>query len=176
MSGERDVVGLQRHWIASHDRRKRGVHKRLQLGHAAKARGQMQQARAAILEAPADILIDANVGAAEAIDRLLRIADEEQTAGHRARLAPIRFSRIVSSQQQEDLSLQRIGVLELVDKNARKPALKSLADLLVVANQISRDQQQVEEVEGPTLGLHLRVALERAAKLELQQGREVGVG
>src|SRR5690606_16190822 len=38
---------------------------------------------------PLDPLIDADVGTAEAVDRLLRVADEEEPSRRRAQLAPV---------------------------------------------------------------------------------------
>ena len=125
IAGERDVAGLQRQIVAGHDGRKRGVHERLNLGNAAKARRQVEERCAPVLDAPAHFAIDGHVGAAEAVDRLLRIADQEEPAGQRPRLAPVGLARIVGGEEQEDLRLQRIGVLELVDEDP----LEALAEI-----------------------------------------------
>ena len=61
--------------------------------------------------------IDIDVRAPEAINRLLRIADDEELAGDGSDVLPARLVRIVSRQQQQQLGLQRIGVLELVDED-----------------------------------------------------------
>ena len=88
-----------------------------------------------------------DVGAAEAIDRLLRIADDEQLAGNGRDVLPARLVRIVRRQQQQQLGLQRIGVLELVDEDPREARLEVPPHVRVVAHQIARAQQQIEEVE-----------------------------
>ena len=64
-------------------------------------------------------VVDPDVGATEPIDRLLRIADDEQ----RARADRV-AACVVAGQQQQQLRLKRIGVLELVDQDVTKPLLK----------------------------------------------------
>ena len=72
-------------------------------------------------ERPAlDLVVDRDVRAAEAVDRLLRIADDDEPA--RARDAP---SPSTSRQQQRELGLDRVGVLELVDQHAAVAAAGS---------------------------------------------------
>ncbi len=46
----------------------------------------------------------------------------------------------------------------------------------VVAHQVAREQQQIEEVERAALRLHLLVAHRARPQLLLQERREVGVG
>ena len=104
----------------------------------------------------AHVAVDADVGAAEAIDRLLRVADDEEAAGDgddRAASRPASGS--ADAEQQQDLRLQRIGVLELVDEDVREARVKPAADAGVAAHQVARLEQQVEEVEraGPRLQL-----------------------
>ncbi len=136
----------------------------------------MKQRGPALLDPAADLAIDRDVGAAEAIDRLLGIADDEETAGLRLRLPPVGLARIVGGEQQQDLGLQRIGVLELVDEDALEAALEALAHAPVVAHQVACDEQQIEKIERAVLRLHLAIALQRARELLLQERREVGVG
>ena len=176
VTGERDVARLQRQVVAGHHGRERGVHERLDLRHAAKARRQVHKRGAPLLDPAADLAIDGDVGAAEAVDRLLGIADDEEAAGLRLRLAPVGLARIVGGEEQEDLGLQRIGVLELVDEDALEAALEALAHAPVVAHQVARDEQQIEKIERAVLRLHLAIALQRARELLLQERREVGVG
>ena len=80
IAGERDIAGLQREIVAGHDGCKRGVHERLNLRHAAKARRQVDERGAPVLDALAHFAIDGDVGAAEPVDRLLRIADQEEAS------------------------------------------------------------------------------------------------
>ena len=62
-------------------------------------------------------------------------------------LAPVALGRIVGGEQQQDLGLQRIGVLELVDEQMREPRLKRSRTARVLAEQIARAQQQIDEIE-----------------------------
>ncbi len=136
----------------------------------------MEKRGSPLLDPAAHLAIDRDVGAAEPVDRLLGIADDEEAAGQRLRLAPVGLARIVGGEEQEDLGLQRIGVLELVDEDALEAALEALAHPPVVAHQVARDEQQIEKVERAVLRLHLAIALQRARELLLQERREVGVG
>ncbi len=81
--------------------------------------------------------INADIGAPEAIDRLLRVAHQKELPGNRASFTPVRRSRIAGGQQQQDLGLQRIGVLELIDEDAFETLLKARAHLRVVPDEIS---------------------------------------
>ena len=70
-----------------------------------------------------DLLVERDVGAPEAVDRLLRIADQEQLARAPApRARQSRCAGIVGDEQHQDLGLQRVGVLELVDEEVREAA------------------------------------------------------
>ena len=130
MRRQRHVAGLQRQLVGGHLRRERRVDEPLDRRHAAVARRQLQHASAAALELPADAPVGADVGAAEPVDRLLRIADDEQLAGHGRDVASSRSpSRIVGRQQQQDLGLDRIGVLELVDEDPRELRLQMPPDV-----------------------------------------------
>jgi hypothetical protein len=113
----------------------RRVHEALNRRHAAIARRQLQHAppRARARRAPP---VRADVGAAEPIDRLLRIADDEELAAD-----------VVWPSEQQDLGLDRIGVLELVDEDARELLLQVRAHASLRLDQIARARQQVGEVE-----------------------------
>ncbi len=88
-----------------------------------------------------------------------------------------RLARIVRREQQQQLRLQRIGVLELVDEDAREALLEVPPHLAVVANQVARAEQQVEEVERAFARLErARSASTHAQQLAVQQRGEVGVG
>ena len=136
----------------------------------------MDERRAAPDEAIADLAVDADVGAAEAIDRLLRVADNEETAGNRRRGAPIRRGWIRGGEQHQDLRLQRVGVLELVDEDMCEAALKPASHQLVSPDQIAGLEQQIEEIERARARLERLVPLDRSAKLLLQRRGEIGVG
>ena len=54
-------------------------------------------------------------------------------------------------------------------------SLKAGAHPLVAADEVAGDEQQIEEIERAVARLELAVAIERAAQLDLQQRREIGV-
>jgi len=105
--------------------------------------------------------------APEPIDRLLGIADDEQLARLRANRAPVAFRGVVGGKQQEDLRLQRIGVLELVDEQVSEATLEVGAHGRDVAQEIARAHQQVDEVERAGIAFELFVTVERAAQLDV---------
>ena len=92
---EANVFGLQRELIAGHDRLERRVHKRLNPGNAAEAGFEVEAIRPPFFNATTHLTVDGNIGAPEAIDRLLRIADEKQPARQRLCPAPISLARVV---------------------------------------------------------------------------------
>ncbi|MYD86991.1 MAG: hypothetical protein F4Y14_12910 [Acidobacteria bacterium] len=111
--------------------------------------------------------VDADVGAPEAVDRLLGVSHQEELARPGRHLAPVALVGIARRQQQQDLGLQRIGVLELVHEDARIALLRVAADAVVVADQVPRLQQQIDEVEPTRLDLQPVVALDGIAQLRL---------
>ena len=69
-------------------------------------------------------LVRLDVGAPEPVDRLLRVADDEERAGRGNEAAPVLFHEVFPRQIKEDLRLNRIGVLELVHENGREAPLE----------------------------------------------------
>src|SRR3546814_7074307 len=64
--------------------------------------------------------IGADIGAAEAIDRLLGITDEEERAGTDREGAPVCArdpGRRLAAEAPEDFRLKRVCILELIDKD-----------------------------------------------------------
>ena len=94
--------------------------------------------------------IGAHFGAAEAIDGLLGVADQEERARTDLETSPLGRCRIswgLAAQAPEDLRLQRIGVLELVDEDVGETRGERPAHRLVIAQQVARGEEQVVEVE-----------------------------
>ena len=136
-----------------------------------------------------DALVERHLGATEAIDRLLRIADEEQLAGRDLDAVGIALLRVVRREEQEHLRLERVGVLELVDEEVREALLEPDAHALVGAEQIAREHEEIEEVELARARLQLLVAADDALALRIgraalvqtpqlakEQRGEIGVG
>ena len=82
---------------------------------------------------------------------------------------------IVGREQQQDLGLERIGVLELVDEDPLELALQVPADRGVVANQIARARQQIAEIERAERRFELDVAIGGALQLLLKGGGKIGI-
>src|SRR5262249_19899601 len=142
--------------------REGGVHEALNRRHAAVARRQLQRASAGGLQLVANAPVRGDVGSAEAVNRLLRIADDEELAAD------------VAGEELQDFGLNRIGVLELVDEDARELLLQ-VAHIDVVSDQIARSGQEIGEVERPGRLLQLLIARRRAGELLLQTRGQVGV-
>ena len=102
----------------------------------------------------ADRVVDGDVGAAEAIDRLLRVADDGQASRPRAKLEPVVARLVVACDAERDVGLHRVGVLELVDEDRRKRRRKYVARLGARGEQVAGPLEQVVEV-GLALGLAL---------------------
>ena len=122
-------------------------------------------------EIVADALIHPDVGAAEPVDRLLRIADDEQRAGTDRSRRPASSPASSSSSS----ACNGIGVLELVDQDELKALLKRDADRRAIAHQIACANQEVEKVEraGPVLAVF--VASDAILQLGVDERGEVGV-
>src|SRR6266542_4538165 len=69
-------------------------------------------------EARVDLVVDPDVGASEAVNRLLRVAHDEELSGQQSQLAPVALLNLrrIGRQEPCDLDLQRVRVLELVDE------------------------------------------------------------
>ena len=89
---------------------------------------------------------------------------------------PARLVRIARRQQQQQLRLQRIGVLELVHEDPLEPLLEVPPHRRVVAHEVARAQQQVEEVERALARLSASYSIDASEQLGVQQRRQVGVG
>ena len=92
-------------------------------------------------------MIDADVGPPEAVDGLLRVADNEELAPLEAQPGPVALLRLVRRRGEEpdDLHLERVSVLEFVDEDTVEASLGATADLRVVAQEVTRPRQQVVE-------------------------------
>ena len=167
---ELHVLRLQRVFVAGHLVAKRGVDESLDVRHRAIRRLQRHRFRAGLRQPARDPIEDADVGATETIDRLFRIADDEQRAVTNAGAIAV-----LGREQQQELGLQRIGVLELVDEEHAKPLLESPPYARPVAHEIARLDQEIEKVERPRLALAPLVARDAFAQLFAQQRRHIRV-
>ncbi len=88
----------------------------------------------------------------EPVDRLFGVADEEQSSGLDVDLRPgaRAVGRIAGTEQRRDLDLDRIGVLELVDKQAPVSVAQTSTGsgtVLGIAQQCAGEHQEVVELE-----------------------------
>ena len=122
----------------------------------------VQAGRLAALEAESlpRVAVQLDVGPPEAVDGLLRIADEEQLA--RRRLEPVpgraaicgacrigRQALLAGGDEHGNFDLDGVGVLELVEHQVAIPAVQRCTRLGRGAQQIARPHQQVMELQAP---------------------------
>ncbi len=105
----------------------------------------------------------ARLGAAEAVDALLRIADEEQ----RQRPLPAGTpsgARVGLQPASQHLPLRRAGVLEFVDQQVAQPQIEPLLQprgVRAVAEQLLRDPLEVVHVDQPAFALERGVLVQQ---------------
>ena len=118
-----------------------------------------------IAEALPDDIVDIDVGAPETVDRLLRIADDEQRPWperHRAPadvLGSYRRCCGILGQPEHDFRLDGIGVLKLVNEDVTKLLLQRPANRQVSAQHACGQIKQiavVQRVQAAALGLGTR--------------------
>ena len=102
-----------------------------------------------------DLVVHGDVGATEAVDRLLGIAHHEELARSQDHVAPVRGQRLLLAEVEHDLCLQRVGVLELVDQEVAEPALQEAPRLEVLVQEVPQAPEEVAEVEEAELALLL---------------------
>ena len=172
---ERNIIGLAGRDVSRHLGSEGGVDELLQRPHGAEALGQRDDAHAPLPERLAQPLVKGDVGAAKSIDRLFGIAHQEQLAGERRNVPPVRLLRIIRSEKQEDLSLQRVSILKLVHKDVLELVLQVFADRAVLDQEIADLEKEVDKIQFAARPLHFVIAIEQLSHFGLQQGRQVSV-
>ena len=101
-----------------------------------------------------------DVRAPEPVDRLLRVADDEQAAVRHVYLVPIGGVGLrAAGDPGGQLDLDRIGVLELVEQQPAIPPLQRRAHSRAVdrvAKQVAGEHEKVVELQPPLLAAGLR--------------------
>ena len=169
------VVGASGRLVAGHQRREGRVDQPLNGCRGTEAGRKLQDLDATLREPLLDILIEHDIRPAEAVDRLLRIADQEQLSGGRRHPPPIVLVRVVGRQEEQNLGLERVRILELVDEQVGIACLQMAPHVPVAPQKVARLDQQVVEVELPEKRLRLLVTLDGARQFVLQESRQVGV-
>ena len=122
-----------------------------------------------------------HVRPAKPVDRLLRVADDEQPAVRRRHLAPVRRTRLrrralryVLGEEHRNLHLYRVGVLHLIEQNVRITLPEVVPDVDIVPKQVPRPHQQVM-VSGASfpLAVALILSYEVAQRAENREQRDV---
>ena len=120
--------------------------------------------------------VGVHVGAAEAIDRLLGIADQEQRARTQSASEQIHGGSLAGfpAQEPDDLDLQRVGVLELVDQDMTEAARQRLPDVLVPREQVTRGVEKVVEIKERSGALVLAPVLHQLVHLGRKPREQLG--
>src|SRR5262249_54114647 len=150
-----------------------GVDSFLNLRRRTKTDVQLDQRAAVSNHLLLDRFIERHVRAAKAIDRLLRVTDDEQLPWNRSYLSPLGFFRVISREQHQNLGLQRVRVLKLIDKYAGESGLQLNSHRCAIAHHIARAQQQIQKVQTPGAFLQPSVLIKHRRKLVPQPRREV---
>ena len=88
-----------------------------------------------------------DVRAAPGVDRLVRVAHDEEVA-------------VIAAQHLHQLILQRVDILKLVDHDVFEPLLPLEPDVLVLLENIERELDEVVVVEAEALFLLIEIAVE----------------
>src|SRR5262249_8097696 len=129
---------------------------------------QRYQADAAATQIFADLAIEDDVGAAEFVDGLLRIADQKELSGRGSDLEPVGFLGVGRREQKENLGLQRIGILKFVHKQVRKTFLQITADVFAGNDQIADTGEQIDKIEFAGLLFSMIVLIDQAGHFVAQ--------
>ena len=108
-----------------------------------------------VAETPAYDVVDVDIGAAEPIDRLLRVAHDEERPWAKRHLPPVRRIRLPRRrrdigglrQPEDDLGLHRVGVLELVHQQVPVLLLERPSHADVLAQHPRGEIEQVAVVQ-----------------------------
>ena len=93
-----------------------------------------------------DFEIGLDVGPAKSIDRLFGIADDEDFAGSQFHLAPVLGrSALGFGEIEQDLVLDRIGILKFVDEDRAVAPFEVGAHVILVADEIACAHEQAIE-------------------------------
>ena len=172
---ERNVGGLASIRAGVHDRCEGRIDEGLQRWEAAEACVEVEEFRAGCEQSLFHLLVDSDVRTAEAVDRLLGIADQEQLSRNGTDIAPVGLARIIGGEQQEDLGLEWIGILELVDEEVGKALLQLGANAAVVSNEVARLDQEIEEIEAAGASLQFFIGADRRLQRLLKKRRKVRI-
>ncbi len=143
-------------------------------GHRAERAAKGDHGAAGLDDAVREPLVEPQIRATEAVDRLLRVADEEERPGRRRGLRPLGGLLRLAGQAPGDLHLHDVGVLHLVDEDMGEPGTQRAPRLGMVSQEGPRSQEQLEVVDGRALAHHPLVLLDQRAERLLELGSQLG--
>ena len=107
----------------------------------------LEQDRGGVREVLLEVHDVADVGAAERVDRLVRVTDHHQLGGLDPLAAGAGLLHLVGAELVDEGVLRVVGVLVLVDEHVAEAAAVDLAHLRERLEQVHRGHDQVVEVE-----------------------------
>ena len=121
--------------------------------------------------------VGADIGAPEAIDRLLGVADQEERARPNPELGPVVVAiHSLAAQPPEDLGLLRVSILKLVDEDMCETLPKRPAHVIMVAQQVARGKNQIIEIELGAGAFVVAIALQDRTRFVDQRRQGVAGG
>ena len=102
-------------------------------------------------------VVHRNVGAAEPVDRLLRVADQCELPFRQHDVFPSVGTRLELAEIEDYLGLQRVRVLEFVHEDVVEHPLVFAPRRLVLRQQVAEPHEQVELIKLTASRLHLFV-------------------
>src|SRR5207249_1494515 len=122
-----------------------------------------------------DLAVGLEVGAAEEVDRLLRIADDHELLGLDLDAPPVGLAGVRSlGEVEEDLPLEGVGVLELVDDDHPEAALQTVAHVGMIAEDAARADEQPGEGHVPGTRILAAELLDERPEPRVGAGGRVG--
>ena len=97
---------------------------------------------------PLHHLVRLDIGAAEAVDALLRVAHHEERSGPECHAPPVNAFGGIRREQEADFRLDRIGVLELIHQQVAEPLAQHATCARAGTQQVRSAQQEVAEAKG----------------------------
>ena len=173
---QRHVFGLRGTLVGAHLVGERGIDEALDRRHAPIAGRQLQHAAAARGELLFDPPVRFHARAAETVNRLFWIADDEQLARDGAHGIGIGDIGIGRRQEQQDLGLHRIRILKLVHEDSDELLPQVSPDRGVASDERAGPGEEIGKVERAGGLLELLVSRRRPCQFLLERRGQVAIG
>ena len=160
-----DITGLMVAVRRSHRRGERSIDGVLDRGDAPEARLEVHHLGPRIYQLPLGNFVERHVRASESVNRLFRIAHQEQLTRHGRHVSSAGFTPVARRQEYQNLRLKRVRVLKLVHEKMREAPLKIRSYRLARDDEITRANQQIQKVETTFPHLERLVGIDHRTKL-----------